>query len=58
VKGWCTAIPPVLRLFNKLIDNGFKVILLTGRDKETLYQATIDNLHNQGFIGYDQLIMR
>lgn len=58
VKGWCTAVPPVLRLFNTLIDKGFKVIILTGRDKETLGQVTVDNLHNQGFIGYERLIMR
>ncbi|KEH18202.1 acid phosphatase [Medicago truncatula] len=58
VKGWCTAIPPVLKLFNKLIDNGFKVILLTGRDQESLGQVTVDNLHNQGFIAYERLIMR
>ncbi|KAJ1409564.1 Vegetative storage protein/acid phosphatase [Sesbania bispinosa] len=58
MKGWCTAIPPVLKLFNKLIEKGLKVIVLTGRDNETLGQVTIDNLHNQGFIGYDRLIMR
>ncbi|XP_061362737.1 acid phosphatase 1 [Gastrolobium bilobum] len=58
MKGWCTAIPPVLRLFNKLRDKGFKVIVLTGRDEETLGQVTNDNLHNQGFIGYERLIMR
>lgn len=57
-KGQCPAIPPVLGLFNKLIRNGFKVILLTGRDEETLKQCTVDNLRNQGFIGYDRLIMR
>ncbi|KAK7821306.1 acid phosphatase 1 [Quercus suber] len=37
---------------------GFKVILLTGRDEETLGQATTDNLHSQGFIGYERLIFR
>lgn len=58
MRGWCTAVPPVLKLFNRLIDNEFKVILLTGRDKEILGQVTIDNLHNQGFIGYERLIMR
>ncbi|KAK7304508.1 hypothetical protein VNO77_42389 [Canavalia gladiata] len=58
MKGWCPAIPPVLRLFDKLAEIGFKVILLAGRDKETLSQVTIDNLHNQGFIGFEQLIMR
>ncbi|XP_019465345.1 PREDICTED: acid phosphatase 1-like [Lupinus angustifolius] len=58
LKGWCTAIPSVLDLFNKLIDQGFKIILLTGRDEEIFHQVTIENLHNQGFIGYERLIMR
>ncbi|XP_057735655.1 acid phosphatase 1-like isoform X2 [Arachis stenosperma] len=58
MKGWCTAIPSVLGMFNKLIDKGFKVIMLTGRDQETLGQITRDNLHNQGFIGYQRLVMR
>nr|AFK47047.1 unknown [Lotus japonicus] len=58
MKGGCTALPPVLTLFNKLIDKGFKVFLLTGRDEGTLGQVTIDNLHNQGFTGYERLMMR
>ncbi|KAK9289940.1 hypothetical protein L1049_008102 [Liquidambar formosana] len=57
-KGGCPAIPGVLGLFSKLVENGFKVFLVTGRDEETLGQATLDNLHNQGFIGYERLIMR
>lgn len=57
-KGGSPAIPATLRLFNKLVEAGFKVILITGRDEETLYQATSDNLHNQGFIGYERLILR
>uniref|UniRef100_A0A803L3K3 Acid phosphatase 1 n=3 Tax=Chenopodium quinoa TaxID=63459 RepID=A0A803L3K3_CHEQI len=57
-KGESPAIPAVLDLFNKLIEVGFKVILLTGRDEETLGEATVDNLLNQGFVGYERLIMR
>ncbi|KAI9108149.1 hypothetical protein K1719_021022 [Acacia pycnantha] len=57
-KGGSPAISPVLQLFNKLLDKGFKVFLVTGRDQETLGQATINNLHNQGFIGYKRLILR
>lgn len=56
-RGKCPAIPPVLRLFRKLISIGFKVILLTGRD-ETIERCTVDNLRSQGFIGYERLIMR
>ncbi|OAY44656.1 hypothetical protein MANES_08G169200v8 [Manihot esculenta] len=58
LKGRCPAIPAVLGLFQVLIESGFKVFLVTGRDQETLAQSTISNLHNQGFIGYDRLILR
>ncbi|XP_034694432.1 acid phosphatase 1 isoform X1 [Vitis riparia] len=58
LKGGCPAISAVLGLFDKLVERGFKVILLTGRDEETLGQVTVDNLHNQGFIGYERLILR
>ncbi|XP_059668162.1 acid phosphatase 1 isoform X2 [Cornus florida] len=58
LRGGCTAIPAVLELFNKLVESGFKVFLVTGRDDETLGQATLDNLHNQGFVGYERLILR
>lgn len=58
MRGVCPAIPSVLSLFNKLIDSGFKVFLVTGRDEETLGQATTDNLHDQGFVGYERLILR
>ncbi|GKV04305.1 hypothetical protein SLEP1_g16477 [Rubroshorea leprosula] len=57
-KGECPAIPGVLNLFIKLVESGFKVFLVTGRNEETLGQVTIENLHNQGFIGYERLIMR
>ncbi|KAH9605911.1 hypothetical protein KSS87_014588 [Heliosperma pusillum] len=58
MKGECPAIPAVLELFNRLLATGFKVMLVTGRDQETLAQVTIDNLQNEGFFGYDRLIMR
>lgn len=58
LRGGCPAIPAVQRLFNNLVGRGFKVFLVTGRDEETLGQATLDNLHNQGFFGYEKLILR
>ncbi|KAK2405768.1 acid phosphatase [Trifolium repens] len=57
-KGMCPANPVILRLFKTLIERGFKVFLLTGRYEETLAKITMDNLHNQGFIGYQRLILR
>lgn len=56
--GRCPAISSVLRLFSILVDRGFKVFLLTGRDEETLGEVTKNNLQNQGFIGYERLILR
>ncbi|KAH6769385.1 HAD superfamily [Perilla frutescens var. frutescens] len=58
VSGRCSAVPDVLRLFVKLIGTGFKVFLVTGRDEETLGQATLRNLETQGFFGYERLILR
>ncbi|GLT59618.1 hypothetical protein SLA2020_324260 [Shorea laevis] len=58
MKGACPAIPGALNLFTSLVEIGFKVFLVTGRDQETLGQVTTGNLHNQGFIGYERLIMR
>ncbi|XP_027335792.1 acid phosphatase 1-like [Abrus precatorius] len=58
MKGMCPANPVVLGLFNALKERGFKVFLLTGRDAATLGKITTDNLHTQGFIGYERLIMR
>lgn len=56
--GECPAIPAILGLFSKLVNSGFKVFLVTGRDEERLGQVTIENLHNQGFVDYERLILR
>ncbi|CAB4284979.1 unnamed protein product [Prunus armeniaca] len=56
--GACPAIPGMLGLFSKLVSSGFKVFMVTGRDEETLGQVTTENLHNQGFVGYERLILR
>nr|KYP32624.1 Acid phosphatase 1 [Cajanus cajan] len=57
MKGMCPANVAVKVLFNALIARGFKVFLLTGRD-ESLAKITTDNLHNEGFVGYERLILR
>ncbi|MQM06622.1 hypothetical protein Taro_039447 [Colocasia esculenta] len=56
--GICPALPAVLQVFNDLVAAGFKVFLLTGRDEETMGAPTTENLHNQGFLNYERLIMR
>ncbi|CAA6661889.1 unnamed protein product [Spirodela intermedia] len=53
----CPAIPPMLRLVRNLVKKGFKVFLLTGRDSESLGRTTSENLHTQGFVGYERLVM-
>ncbi|KAL8516996.1 hypothetical protein ACS0TY_015290 [Phlomoides rotata] len=58
LNGMCTAIPDIRGLFYKLIQTGFKVFLVTGRDEETLGQVTVDNLLDQGYFGYERLILR
>ncbi|KAI4324547.1 hypothetical protein MLD38_030027 [Melastoma candidum] len=57
-RGECLAIPAMLGLFRRLIEDGFKIILLTGRDEESLGEATVENLRSQGYVGYERLIMR
>ncbi|KAJ1297290.1 hypothetical protein BS78_01G364600 [Paspalum vaginatum] len=54
----CPGIPPVLGLFAALLDKGFKVFLLSGRDEEALGPCTAANLEAEGFSGYERLIMR
>ncbi|KAK6779963.1 hypothetical protein RDI58_022147 [Solanum bulbocastanum] len=58
LKGVCPAIPGVLRLYNKLIKKGFRVFLVTGRSEATFGQTTLNNLHSQGFLAYERLILR
>nr|CAD1841834.1 unnamed protein product [Ananas comosus var. bracteatus] len=57
-RGICPAIPQVLILYKKLLERGYKVFLLTGRDQETLGATTTSNLILQGFIGHERLFMR
>lgn len=58
LKESCPAIVAVRDLFGQLVEMGFKVFLITGRDQETLSEATANNLESEGFIGYEGLIMR
>ncbi|KAK3147330.1 hypothetical protein QOZ80_3BG0281030 [Eleusine coracana subsp. coracana] len=54
----CPAILPVLQLFTTLMDKGFTVFLLSGRDEESLGSCTAENLEAEGFSGYERLMMR
>lgn len=57
-KGECPAISGMLEVFKRLLERGFKVFLVTGRDKNTMAHVTALNLHRQGFIGYQYLFLR
>ncbi|RZB86812.1 Acid phosphatase 1 [Glycine soja] len=56
-KGVAPAIEPNLKLYEDVLNLGFKVILLTGRS-ERHRSVTVDNLINAGFKEWDQLILR
>ncbi|KAF7836320.1 acid phosphatase 1 [Senna tora] len=56
-KGVATAIEPSLKLYEEVLNLGFKVILLTGRS-ERHRSVTVDNLINAGFRDWHQLILR
>ncbi|XP_074571517.1 acid phosphatase 1-like [Curcuma longa] len=57
-RGICSAIPKMLRVYKRLIEKGFKVFLVTGRDEEMFNSSTSRNLDAQGFKGHERLIMR
>ncbi|KAG5091443.1 hypothetical protein JHK82_050221 [Glycine max] len=56
-KGVTPAIEPSLKLYEDVLNLGFKVILLTGRS-DRRRSVTVDNLINAGFKEWDQLILR
>uniref|UniRef100_A0A1D1XM66 Acid phosphatase 1 n=1 Tax=Anthurium amnicola TaxID=1678845 RepID=A0A1D1XM66_9ARAE len=51
------AIESSLKLYNELLDLGYKIILLTGRS-EGHRSITIDNLRTAGFKNWEKLILR
>ncbi|KAL0677006.1 hypothetical protein Bca4012_004987 [Brassica carinata] len=56
-RGVAPAIAPSLKLYQRVIDLGYKVFLLTGR-KESHMVVTVENLINAGFQNWDKLILR
>ncbi|GKV33875.1 hypothetical protein SLEP1_g42321 [Rubroshorea leprosula] len=56
-KGMAPAVQPSLKLYEKVLDLGFKVFLLTGRS-EKHRSVTIENLSKAGFQNWDKLILR
>lgn len=56
-RGMAPAIDPSLKLYEMVLDLGFKVFLLTGRSEEQR-SVTIENLTKAGFQSWDKLILR
>lgn len=56
-EGSAPALPATLLLFNKLVDLGFSVFFLTGRNEEHR-NVTIANLISAGYSGWEGLILR
>jgi acid phosphatase len=57
MKAKLPAINPTLEFFNYLKSKGFRLFFLTGRQIDE-YDATFQNLINQGYSNFDSLIVR
>ncbi|KAG5390477.1 hypothetical protein IGI04_032018 [Brassica rapa subsp. trilocularis] len=55
-RGVAPAIAPSLKLYQRVIDLGYRVFLLAGR-KESERVVTVENLINAGFQNWDKLIL-
>jgi predicted secreted acid phosphatase len=56
-KAKAPAVPQVQKLYNYLVQKGFKIIFITGR-KDYQYDSTFKNLKYAGFVEFDTLITR
>ena len=56
-KAQAPAIAQVKELYNFLLNNGYKVIFITGK-KDYQYNATLKNLKMVGYAGFDTVITR
>lgn len=53
------AIKPVLELYNFLVEKGYKIFFITGRDNDEFnYNHTYGNLQKSGYTKIDSLILR
>ncbi|CAI9100477.1 OLC1v1037590C1 [Oldenlandia corymbosa var. corymbosa] len=50
-------LPASLRLYRELLQLGFKIVLLTGRD-ESQREVTEKNLYNAGYSNWERLLLR
>ena len=57
LKASAYAVPHIRDLYDYIITHGYRVIIVSGR-KENEREATIKNLRDRGFEGFDRLILR
>jgi acid phosphatase len=57
LEGSAPALPETKRLFNKLISLGIKPVFLTGRTEDQR-DITVQNLHGQGYYGWEKLLLK
>lgn len=53
----CPGLPASLKLYNNLLDLGFRIVLLTGR-AESQRNGTVKNLLSAGYRSWERLILR
>lgn len=56
-KSDATAIPQTKRFYNYLISKNIRIVFISGRNCDS-YQATLDNLNQQGYTEFDTVIVR
>ncbi len=56
-KSDATAIPQTKRFYDYLISKNIRIVFLSGRNCDS-YQATLDNLKQQGYTEFDTVIVR
>jgi acid phosphatase len=57
LEGSAPALPETKRLFNKIISLGIKPVFLTGRTEDQR-DITVRNLHDQGYSGWEKLLLK
>lgn len=56
-KSDAVAIPQTKRFYDLLISKNIGIVFISGRNKDS-YEATLKNLHSQGYTKYDTVIVR
>jgi acid phosphatase len=57
LKGTAPALPETLRLYRRLVALGVRPVFLTGRTEDQR-AVTMKNLHDQGYYGWEKLLLK